>query len=195
VTAVPREHSPATPDSREAMLREPLPSDVLAASRGLASTPRDPPPQPAQPSFPPIGRDTLSRTDQGPQQAGPSMRMVARPKRKWVAPAIGLLWFIAAGMLVLSLVLRADHDPTPKQPPPPEQLEQVKVNVGSKPIGARVEVAATGEYLGNTPLELSFPKDAVPKTLKISSPGYQPVTMDVAPGNSRVWAELEPSTQ
>jgi hypothetical protein len=34
----------------------------------------------------------------------------------------------------------------------------VKVSVGSRPIGARVEVAASGEHLGNTPLDLLVPE-------------------------------------
>jgi serine/threonine-protein kinase len=196
VSPPPRDESipqmPISMSSRD----NPQARDVLLASRDLGSTSRDRDPPPYSP--PPAVRDLVHASRLDPASSVAQMQPRVVRKRRWLAVSIGVLWFIAAGLLIFSLVLRRDRDRQNVTDAQQQQIEapvaeQIKVSVNSKPIGARVEVAATGEYLGNTPVVLSFVKENVPKALRISSPGYDTVTIAIAASNSVVSADLEPS--
>ena len=119
-------------------------------------------------------------------------RVGAPSKRAWwlLAPVgvllVGVLFFalrhpssavrppVARPLPIATPAAGAAATPLPTAKPTPGP-KQVLLTVTSKPTGAEVRRADTGERLGATPLKRSFP-DGTALTLGIQHPGYQEAT-------------------
>jgi hypothetical protein len=114
--------------------------------------------------------------------------VVRRPRtHPAVIAVIAALLIIAAGLVVLNVLLASSDGESPRVTPVSSH-----VMVSSNPSGARVENAETREALGFTPIDLDPSRYPGLRRVRILSQGFKPAELLLSEQHPRVSVELEP---
>ena len=124
-----------------------------------------------------------------------SLQQALEPKAAWLMPALAaaaLVLLSAAGWMLRSGEKATPPPPTvqeqrapaaltaPPPPPEPAPVQEVVLTLGTSPSRAAVTRTDTGEVLGQTPLIVSFPREAKKLKLRFELPGYSRLEREVS---------------